>query len=56
MNKKTIQQAILIELEERTFEDILEDFDISPEDVFWDLYKAGQIDNELFEKLYLAYE
>jgi len=53
MNKqRKIEKAIYDELNERSFEDILEDFDLDPSEVFYLLYTQGHIDEELLEKLY----
>lgn len=56
MNKIQIEDAISAELQNRPFEEILEDFDLSPTDVFWALYCQGLIDDEILDKLYGSYE
>ena len=55
MNKKSIEDYIGIELEERSFEEILEDYDLSPFEVFWLLYQNGLIDDEILETRFDAY-
>lgn len=50
--KKKIENMITHQLEDRNFEDILEDFDLVPEEVFWMLFKQGLIDIELLNNLY----
>ena len=50
--KKKIEIAINRELQDRTFEDILYDFDLEPDDVFFLLFRLGYIDQDLFERLY----
>lgn len=52
ITKKKIEDTISMQLEERIFEDVLEDFDLTPEEVFWKLFTLGYIDKELFENLY----
>lgn len=54
--KKTIYDAISRKLEEKHFEDILEDFDLTPEEVFYTLFKLGYIDLEILENQYELYE
>ena len=54
-SKKTIEGAINRALEERHFEDILEDFDLTAEEVFYLLFKQGYIEQELLERLYGLY-
>jgi hypothetical protein len=43
-----LRDYISIELQERSFEEILEDFDISAEEAFIILFNDGLIDEELF--------
>jgi len=50
--KKKIEVVINRELQDRTFEDILYDFDLEPDDVFFLLFRLGYIDQDLFERLY----
>lgn len=54
--KKVIEDAVSKQLETRSFEEILEDFDLTPEEVFWGLFKQGLVDFDLLEKLYDIYE
>lgn len=54
--RKKIEDAISIELETRSFEEILEDFDLTPQEVFWRLFQAGIIDQELLENMYEMYD
>lgn len=56
MNKTQIEDLVSYELQDRTLEEILEDFDLSPTDVFWSLYNQGLIDDEILESLYSQYE
>ncbi len=56
MKKKQIEDFVSIQLKEKTFEDLLEDFDLTPEQVFWILYSNGQIDDEVLESQYDPYE
>lgn len=56
MNRKKIEDFVSIQLKEKTFEEILEDFDLSPEEVFWNLYSNGLIDDEILESQYDPYE
>jgi hypothetical protein len=55
ITKKIIEDTISRQLQDRDFESILEDFDLTPEDVFWTLFKLGHIDQELFEDMYDIY-
>lgn len=54
MNKRQIEDVVSSELEKRTFEELLEDFDLTPEEVFFFLYQSGLIDDEILER-YDAY-
>ncbi len=54
--KKIIEDAISRQLEDRSFEEILEDFDLTPQEVFWRLFQSGMIDQELLENMYELYE
>lgn len=56
MNKTQIEDVISYELRDRSLEDILEDFDLSPTDAFWALYNQGLIDDEVLEGLYSSYD
>lgn len=56
MNQKKIEDFISIQLEDRTFEEILEDYDLSPAEVFWLLFQNGQIDEDILESQYESYE
>jgi uncharacterized protein (DUF433 family) len=56
LNKNQIEDAISTELQNRPFEEILEDFDLTPTDVMWALYCQGLIDDELLDTLYGSYE
>ncbi len=47
MKKQNIERFIIDELEEKSFEEILEVFDLDPVDVFVLLYDQGLIDEEL---------
>jgi len=50
--KRMIEDVVNRELEDTTLEEMLEDFDLTPSEVFWILIKLGHIDMELFDKLY----
>jgi len=54
--KKIIEDAVSRQLEDRSFEEILEDFDLTPQEVFWRLFQSGMIDQELLENMYELYE
>lgn len=56
MNRIRLEDAIVAELRERSLEEILEDFDITPEAAVWALYSQGLIDDEILDKLYGSYE
>lgn len=49
---RTIELVLQEQLEDRTFEDFLEDFDLTPLEVFECLFNNGLIDEELLEDLY----
>jgi hypothetical protein len=55
MNKKSIEDYIGLELTEKSFEDVLEIYDLSPFEVFWLLYQNGLIDDEILEVQFDAY-
>ena len=55
ITKRKIEDVISNQLEDRSFEDILEDFDLTPQEVFWILFKLGHVDLELTENLYEMY-
>jgi len=55
MTKRMIEDAISKQLENRTFDEVLEDFDLTPEEVFWKLFQVGYIDQELLENMYELY-
>jgi len=52
LTKRMIEDVVEWQLEERSFEEMLSDFDLSPTEVFWELFKLGLIDPELMERLY----
>lgn len=54
VNKIQLENIVSSELENRTFEELLEDFDLTPEEVFCFLYQSGLIDDEILER-YDAY-
>ena len=56
VTKKKIEDVVSRQLETRTFDEILEDFDLTPEEVFWKLFTLGYIDLELLENMYELYE
>lgn len=47
--KNKIAQVVAMALEDESFTEFLERFDISPEDAFLHLYEEGLVDPELFE-------
>jgi hypothetical protein len=49
MTKNDLEDFLALELEERSFEDILADYDLSPSEVFVLLYDNGLIDDEILE-------
>lgn len=55
MKKNEIEDFMALELENRSLEDILEDYDLTPSEVFWKLYQSGLIDDEILEGRYNAY-
>jgi hypothetical protein len=55
ITKRMIENVISRELETRSFDEILEDFDLTPEEVFWKLFTLGYIDIELLENMYELY-
>jgi len=50
--KRMIEDVVNRQLEDNTLEEMLEDFDLTPTEVFWILIKLGHIDMELFDNLY----
>lgn len=55
MKKTEIEDFISLELEEKTFETVLEDYDLTPVEVFWLLYQNGLISDEVLESKFNAY-
>ena len=51
MMKTKIEEFIIEELSEKSFEEVLEMFDIDPVDVFIMLCDQGLIDEELFSRV-----
>lgn len=49
MKKTDMEDYVLTELETKTFEELLEEYDLSPHQVFLILYQNGMIDDELLE-------
>jgi hypothetical protein len=47
MKQTKIEDFITLALEDNTFEDILEKFDLTPQEVFTILYEGGFIDEEV---------
>lgn len=47
--QKQIETVLKMTLEDESFTDFLERFDLTPEEVFTHLYEAGLIDPDLFE-------
>ncbi len=50
--KRIIENLVSKQLEDRTFDEVLEDFDLTPEEVFWKLFQLGYIDEELMSRMY----
>lgn len=48
--KYNIYKRATLALEQYSLEEFLEDFDLSPEDVVFELYQSGLIDPELFDR------
>lgn len=55
MTKNELEDFLALELEERNFEEILEDYDLSPSEVFNILYLNGLLDDEILEARFNAY-
>lgn len=55
MKKTEIEDFISLELEVKSFETILEEYDLTPVEVFWLLYQQGLIDDEILEGNFDAY-
>lgn len=47
MKQTKLEDFITLALEDNTFEDILEKFDLTPQEVFTILYEGGHIDEEV---------
>lgn len=47
MKQTKIEDFVSLVLEELTFEDLLEKFDLTPQEVFTILYENGHIDEEI---------
>lgn len=56
MNKKQIENLLTSALDDRTFESILEMFDLTPQEVFVFLYDNGLIDDDILESEFEIYE
>lgn len=56
MNKKELQDYISLALEDNSFEEILEAFDLDPSEVFVMLYNNGMIDDLILESRFHSYE
>lgn len=52
LTKRMIEDVISRQLEDKSFEEVLADFDLDPVEVFWTLFKLGMIDQELMERIY----
>ena len=50
MNKSKFYDLVNIELENKTLEELLEEFDLSPDEILWFLYTSGLLDEEILEK------
>jgi len=51
MNKRELEDFVSLALEEKSFEDVLEIFDLTPQEVFVLLYNNGMIDDEILERV-----
>lgn len=51
--KNEISNLVSMTLEDETFSDFLERFDLTPEEVFTHLYESGLIDPDKFEDFVL---
>ena len=49
MKKTDLEDYVAYELENKSLEELLEIYDLSPFEVFWNLYQNGLIDEELLE-------
>lgn len=49
MSDYELQRYVSLFLQHSDFEDLLEQFNLTPEDVFLHLYDTGQIDEELLK-------
>ena len=56
MKKATIVDIVALWLKERSFEELLEQFDLTPEEVFVELYENGLIDEEILVGINDTYE
>ena len=52
MTKQKIDKRLETLLEQMTLEELLEEFDVTPTEVFELLYDEGMLDEELFERLF----
>lgn len=50
MNIKQLERITVTELEDKTLEEFLEEFDLTPLDVIVILYEEGMLDDELLER------
>lgn len=50
MNKSKFYDLVNLELENKTLEEFLEEFDLSPDEILWFLYTSGLLDEEILEK------
>jgi hypothetical protein len=50
MNLKQLERIIIDQLEDKTLEEFLEEFDLTPLDVVVILYDEGMLDDELLER------
>jgi len=56
MKKNELEDIIANLLENNTFEEVLEKFDLTPEEVFVMLYNQGMIDEEILKGINDVYE
>ena len=50
MNKIKFYDMVNLELENKSLEEFLEDFDLTPDEILWFLYTSGLLDDEVLER------
>lgn len=51
MNDRELEKFVHLQLQEKDFDELLEEFDLSCEDVFILLYKQGMISDDTLDEL-----